>query len=119
MRRRTHFHVERSRLVSDGESDRKAKLGQTNAATQDLVHRAHVLLHGLVGTFVAVLCFLGLGGLLYTRFHRQRERAGETRFALNHELRRYAQVVRSTDNLVVVTDAQPDDGRHRGPVEPP
>ncbi len=73
------------------------------------MQRAHVLLHELVGTFVAVLCFLGLGGLLYTRFHRQRERAGETRLALNHELRRYAQVVRSTDNLVVVTDAQPDE----------
>ena len=95
-----------NRLVSDGESNRKAKLGQTNAATQDLVQRAHLLLYGLVGTFVAVLCFLGLAGLLYTRFHRQRERAGATLLALNHELRRYAQVVRSTDNMVVVTDAQ-------------
>ena len=95
-----------NQLVSDGESNRKLKAGQTNASTQDLVGRAHGLLYGLTGTFVAVLFFLVLGGILYARFHRQRERAGATLLELNHELRRYAQVVRSTDNMVVVTDAQ-------------
>ena len=94
-----------NQLVSDGEINRKSRAGQANAATKDLLHRATLLLFGLAVTFSAFIIFLLVGGLVFVRFHRQREQTAQDLMALNVELRRHAHVVASTDNLVVLTDA--------------
>ncbi len=93
-----------NQLVSDGEINRKTEADRANAATRLMLSRAHRLLAGLVVTFLTVLLSLVLGGVAYTRFHRQRERASRELEGLNQELVRYSHVVRSTDNVVVVAD---------------
>ena len=94
-----------NQLVSDGEINRKVRAGEANRESRLMLQRAHRLMWGLIVTFVTVLLLLTFGGVAYTRFHRQRERAGQELLTLNQELQQYAHVVRSTDNMVVITDA--------------
>jgi PAS domain S-box-containing protein len=93
-----------NQLVTDSEINRKAQAKRANHETELMLDRAHRLLGGLVVTFVTVLLSLVLGGVAYSRFHRQRESASRELEKLNQELLRYSHVVRSTDNVVVVAD---------------
>ncbi len=93
-----------NQLVSDGEINRKTRAGEANRETRIMVDRAERLVGGLAVTFVSVVVLLLLGIVVYVRLHRQREAAGAELREANRELQRYAHVVHSTDNMVVVTD---------------
>ena len=93
-------------LVSDSEVNRKLEAHQANSEAKAMLSRAHRLLAGLLISFVTLLLGLVLGGIAYVRFHRQRERASRGLEELNQELLRHSHVVRSTDNIVVVADAE-------------
>ena len=93
-----------NQLVSDGEINRKVRAGEANASTQELLGHARSLLLGLAATFTSFIVFLLAGGIAFVRFNRQRDAAARELTSLNTELRRHAQVVRLTDNMVVVTD---------------
>ncbi len=93
-------------LVSDGEINRKVRAGLANAQTRDLLADARMLLFGLIGTAATFTALTAFSGFSFWRLHRQREAAVAELRAVNAELRTHAMVVRTTDNLVVITDPE-------------
>ena len=95
-----------NQLVSDGEIQRKVRAAASNDTVGDLVVGSRRLLLRLLATSVLFLGFLLATTLSLRRLDRQRAKDAAELRATSEELRKHAFVVQSTDNMVVITDAE-------------
>ena len=91
-------------LVSQGEINRRDMAGESNADTRTMLQRSRWLLMGMVLTFSLASVVIGIGAAVIIRTDRRRVAAARALLAANLELQRYAQIVRATESMVVVTD---------------
>ncbi|MBM6399592.1 ATP-binding protein [Phycicoccus sonneratiae] len=92
-------------LVSEAEHVRKRDAAEANAATDHLVRNTRWLLGGLVFTLFALVGLVG--GMVHVLYAARRAQLVQTARlrAARAQLQRHSVAVQTTDNLVVVTDA--------------
>ncbi|QIM20899.1 response regulator [Phycicoccus sp. HDW14] len=100
------LEVRYNTLVSDAEHVRKSDAAKANAATAHLVRDTRWLLGGLVFTLLALVGLVaGMVQVLYTARRSQVRQTARLK-AARAQLQRHSMAVQTTDNLVIVTDAE-------------